>query len=69
MTFFQNPQAEQVLSANNFQQLIEAVFGNDLKMRNFTEADKQEYLKAWSQPGALSAGLNYYRAAFAFAPV
>jgi pimeloyl-ACP methyl ester carboxylesterase len=66
MTFFQSPQAEQSLSANNYEQLIEIVFGNDLNIRKFTEADKKEYLKAWSQPGALTAGLNYYRAAFAF---
>jgi pimeloyl-ACP methyl ester carboxylesterase len=66
MTFFQSPQAEQALSANNYEQLIEGVLGNDLKMRNFTEADKQEYIKAWSQSRALTGGLNYYRAAFAF---
>ena len=29
----------------------------------FTETDKQAYIEAWSQPGALTGGLNYYRAA------
>src|SRR5436189_112588 len=29
----------------------------------FTDADRAEYLVAWSQPGALTGGLNYYRAA------
>jgi len=62
ITNFQSLETEKRLSANNFQSLINIVFGNDLKMRNFTEADKQEYLKAWSQPGALTGGLNYYRA-------
>lgn len=66
MTFFQDPQAEKALSANNYEQLVEKVFGQDLKARNFTEDDKQEYLKAWSQPGALTASLNYYRALFSF---
>lgn len=66
MTVFQDPQAEKTLSANNYKQLVETVFGQDLKERNFTEADMQEYQKAWSQPGALTAGLNYYRAFFAF---
>jgi pimeloyl-ACP methyl ester carboxylesterase len=28
----------------------------------FTEDDKAAYIKAWSQPGALTGGLNYYRA-------
>ena len=27
-----------------------------------TDADRQAYLAAWSQPGALTGGLNYYRA-------
>ena len=31
--------------------------------RTVTEADKAMYLEAWSQPGALTGGLNYYRAA------
>jgi len=65
MTFFRSPEAVGSLSANNFQRLVSIVFGNDLKIRNFTEADKQEYLKAWSQPGALKASLNYYHAFFA----
>ena len=29
----------------------------------FTEDDKQMYISAWSQPSALTGGLNYYRAA------
>jgi len=27
-----------------------------------TEEDKRGYIEAWSQPGALTGGLNYYRA-------
>jgi len=38
------------------------VLGAGLKDGVFTEDDKQEYIKAWSQPGALTGGLNYYRA-------
>ena len=37
--------------------------GDGLKTGVFTEADKQAYIAAWSQPGALTGGLNYYRAA------
>ncbi len=46
MTFFQTAQAEKALSANNYRQLVDIVFGPDLKTRNFIEADKNEYLKA-----------------------
>src|SRR5271156_1331227 len=63
MLFFRSAQAEQMLSANNYAGLVEAVLGDGLKTGVFTEADKQAYIEAWSQPGALTGGLNYYRAA------
>jgi pimeloyl-ACP methyl ester carboxylesterase len=37
--------------------------GEGLKKGFFTEEDKKAYIEAWSQPGALTGGLNYYRAA------
>jgi len=63
MLFFRSPQAEQQLSANNYAGLVDGVLGEGLKTGAFTEADKQAYIAAWSQPGALTGGLNYYRAA------
>lgn len=63
MLFFRSPQAEQQLSANNYAGLVDGVLGDGLKTGVFTEADKQAYIAAWSQPGALTGGLNYYRAA------
>jgi epoxide hydrolase 4 len=36
--------------------------GEGLKHGHFTEEDRKAYLEAWSQPGALTGGLNYYRA-------
>ncbi|MEO8450876.1 MAG: alpha/beta hydrolase [Gemmatimonadota bacterium] len=63
MLFFRSAQAESGLSANNYQGLVNGVLGSGLKSGAFTEADKAEYIKAWSQPGALTGGLNYYRAA------
>lgn len=64
MLMFQRPgEAEKTLSANNYAFLIEAVLSEGLKQGYFTEEDRRAYLEAWSQPGALSGGLNYYRAA------
>jgi epoxide hydrolase 4 len=63
MLLFRSPQAEQILSANNYASLVEAVLGDGLKSGVFSEADKAAYIAAWSQPGALTGGLNYYRAA------
>jgi pimeloyl-ACP methyl ester carboxylesterase len=62
MLMFRSPQAEQTLSANNYTPLVNAVLGPGLQNGVFTEDDKQAYIKAWSQPGALTGGLNYYRA-------
>jgi pimeloyl-ACP methyl ester carboxylesterase len=62
MLMFRSPQAESILSANNYAALLEAVLSEGLKRGYFTEEDKKAYLQAWSQPGALTGGLNYYRA-------
>ena len=63
MLMFRSPQAEQILSANNYATLVQVVLGDGLKRGFFTEDDKKAYIEAWSQPGALTGGLNYYRAA------
>jgi pimeloyl-ACP methyl ester carboxylesterase len=63
MLMFRGPDAEKTLAANNHQMLVDIVLGAGLKNGTFTEDDKQAYLDAWSQPGALTGGLNYYRAA------
>lgn len=63
MLLFRSPIAEATLSANNYAALVNAILGEGLKQGYFTEEDKKVYLDAWSQPGALTGGLNYYRAA------
>ena len=54
---FNSPQAEQMLSANNYAGMLGA-FGSSLN-----EEDRKAYLAAWNRPGGLTGGLNYYRAA------
>ncbi|MFX1311710.1 MAG: alpha/beta fold hydrolase [Promethearchaeota archaeon] len=56
---FRSNRAEESLSANNYSNLL-----NIIKTKNmdFTEEDEAMYIDAWSQPGALTGGLNYYRA-------
>ena len=63
MLMFRSPQAEAILSANNYAALVDVVLGEGLRQGYFTEEDRKAYLEAWSQPGALTGGLNYYRAA------
>jgi epoxide hydrolase 4 len=63
MNFFRSSQAEATLSANNYAQLQNVVFKGSTRPENFSDEDKQMYVEAWSQPGALTGGLNWYRAA------
>jgi len=63
MLVFRSPEAEAMLSANNFAAMQDSILGEGLRRGYFTEADRQAYVEAWSQPGALTGGLNYYRAA------
>src|SRR6266478_1916571 len=61
MLTFRSAEAESILAADNYARLIE-VLSRDLGDR-FTAADRAAYLEAWSRPGALTGGLNWYRAA------
>ncbi len=62
MLMFRGPAAEATLSANDYALLTSMVLGAGLKDGSVSEVDKALYLAAWSQPGALTGGLNYYRA-------
>jgi pimeloyl-ACP methyl ester carboxylesterase len=59
---FRSERAEAVLSANEFAALKSAVFDTAARPDAFSNEDRRAYLGAWSQPGALTGSLNYYRA-------
>jgi len=63
MLWFRGATAEPLLSADGFARLEQAVLADLLARGALTEADRRAYLEAWAQPGALTGGLNYYRAA------
>ncbi|MBN1375216.1 MAG: alpha/beta hydrolase [Dehalococcoidia bacterium] len=62
MLFFRSPQAEATLSENNYSSLLNLAFGELIKSGVLNEDDIKGYISAWSKPGALTGGLNYYRA-------
>jgi epoxide hydrolase 4 len=68
MLVFRTPAAEQMLTAGNFFALQENLLQPGMKQGYFGPDDREAYLQAWSQPGALTGGLNYYRAAQAGPP-
>jgi pimeloyl-ACP methyl ester carboxylesterase len=59
--YLRDPMAEERLSANNFEKLLSMLsrFGPQPWL---TEDRRAAYLEAWSQPGALTGMLNWYRA-------
>lgn len=61
--FFQLPRLPETLSrANNWRLAVGALQGSSLP-GTFSAADLDAYRAAWSQPGAYTAMLNWYRAA------
>jgi len=60
--FFQIPDIpEEVLSRNNYSFLKHMVKLSFVKKEALTDEDLRLYKEAWSQPGALTAMMNYYR--------
>jgi len=57
------PEAEGILARDNCAVLVSSLLKDGLRDGYFTEEDKKAYIEAWSQPGALTGGLHYYRAA------
>lgn len=62
MVYFQVPQLpEKMMEADNFRFMEGAMAGTSRK-NTFTEEDFDQYKKAWAEPRALTAMLNWYRA-------
>lgn len=61
MNLFRDPKAERVLSENGYARLLGW-------FADAGDAWRKSLLEAWSQPGALTGGLNYYRASMLYPP-
>jgi pimeloyl-ACP methyl ester carboxylesterase len=60
---YRTAEAEDILIRNNYAILVDNLLADGIKQGYFTGEDSKAYVEAWSQPGALTGGLNYYRAA------
>ena len=67
MLMLRSAEVERVLSENNFARLSDVLvqFGSKWEM---ADEKRQKYIEAWSQPGALTGSLNYYRASPLYPP-
>ena len=61
MLFFRHAKAERVLAEDGYARLLGAFSDLD-------EGARKALIEAWSQPGALTGGLNYYRASALYPP-
>ena len=59
---FRSDRGEEILTRNHYEFLKNLVFNGCKDPSVFTEEDRAAYVEAWSQPGAITGGLNYYRA-------
>ena len=59
---YRTAEAENILARDNYAILVDNLLEDGIKQGYFTDEDKQAYIEAWSEPGALTGGLNYYRA-------
>ena len=62
VALFRSPLAEPLLRTGRFALLRRAVF-EGAAPGAFSQEEQERYIAAWSQTGALTGGLNYYRAA------
>jgi epoxide hydrolase 4 len=58
-----SPGPEEMLAANDFSMIDNIMRRIGGRNAQLSDAEKAIYHKAWSRPGALRGGLNYYRAA------
>jgi pimeloyl-ACP methyl ester carboxylesterase len=68
MNLFRDPKAERVLSENNHARLLR-MMSSEWGHAGFSDADREAYVAAWSQEGALTGMLNYYRASPLYPPI
>jgi pimeloyl-ACP methyl ester carboxylesterase len=68
MTAFRTPGFEQAVEAMGYEAFFDKSFGKHVDLARIPESEKQHYLADWSQPGGLTAMLNWYRGSRLFVP-
>jgi pimeloyl-ACP methyl ester carboxylesterase len=61
ITAFRTPGFEKAVEAMGYNAFFQKTFSRHIDPSLISQAEKQQYLADWSQPGAFSAMLNWYR--------
>jgi pimeloyl-ACP methyl ester carboxylesterase len=62
ITAFRTPGFEKAIEAMGYRTFFEKSFARHVDVSKMPESEKQQYIADWSQPGALTSMLNWYRA-------
>jgi pimeloyl-ACP methyl ester carboxylesterase len=65
---FRDPGFERAVEAMGFATFFDKSFSKHVDLSRIPEEEKRQYLADWSQPGALGAMLNWYRASRLIVP-
>jgi pimeloyl-ACP methyl ester carboxylesterase len=68
ITAFRAPGFEKIVKAKGYEWFFDTTFARHIDISTIGEAEKQQYLADWSQPGAFNAMLNWYRASRVLVP-
>jgi pimeloyl-ACP methyl ester carboxylesterase len=68
ITAFRQPGFEDAVAAMGYEAFFAKTFARHVDLSAIPEAEKQQYLADWSQPGAFAAMLNWYRASKVVVP-
>jgi pimeloyl-ACP methyl ester carboxylesterase len=65
---FRAPGFEKVVEAMGWRTFFDKTFSSHVDLSKIPESEKQQYIAEWSQPGGLTAMLNWYRASKVMVP-
>lgn len=61
ITAFRTPGFEQAVEAMGYEAFFRKTFAKHVDLAAIADKEKQQYIADWSQPGAMTAMLNWYR--------
>jgi len=68
ITAFRTPGFEKVVEAKGFDWFFDTTFARHVDVSKIPEAERRQYITDWSQPGAFTAMLNWYRGSKVMVP-
>jgi len=68
ITAFRTPGFEKVVEANGFDWFFDRTFSRHVDVSEIPDEERRQYIADWSQPGAFSAMLNWYRGSRVIVP-